>query len=246
MNDRSSALLDGYQLRLPTFEGPLDLLLSLIERNQLVVTDVSLVAVTEQFVAYAAGLTSASPEVLAEFMTIAARLLVLKSRSLLPRPEVIEEEEETDDLVDRLREYQQVKLAAEELRRRERRGLQSWPRIGALPELPRAELIASAPAHSLIGALRRCLLREPERPTPYVPVPVISLRAMAHRILTRLGRGRSHFSLLLGRSSSRAEHAAAFIALLSLLRQRVVDVSQSSLFGEIEIERRAASEAADD
>jgi segregation and condensation protein A len=246
MNDRTSALLDGYQLRLPAFEGPLDLLLSLIERNQLAVTDVSLVAVTEQFVAYTAELTSASPETLAEFMTIAARLLLLKSRSLLPRPEVVEEEEETDDLVDRLREYQQVKIAAEELREREKRGMQSWPRVAALPDLPRAALIATMPANNLIGALRRCLSREPERPTPYVPVPVISLRAMTHRLLNRLGRGRTQFSRLLGRSAGRAEHAVAFIALLSLLRQRVVDVSQTTLFGEIEIERRAASEAADD
>ncbi len=246
MSERQPGLLTGYQLRLPTYEGPLDLLLSLIERRQLAVTDVSLVEVTEQFIAYTAGLANASTEVLAEFMTIAARLLLLKSRSLLPKPEVEEVEEETDDLVDRLREYQQVKLAVAELREREQQGVQSWPRIAPLPEMPRVEQIAHSPATSLLSAIRRCLSREPERPAPYTPVPVISLRAMAERILSRLELGRARFSVLVGHSASRSEHAVAFVALLSLLRQRVIDVSQTALFGEIEIERLATPEPADD
>jgi segregation and condensation protein A len=246
VNDRGVWLLEGYQLRLPAYEGPLDVLLSLIERNQLAVTDVSLVAVTEQFVAYTAGLTSASSELLAEFMTIAARLLLLKSRSLLPRPDVVEEDEETDDLVDRLREYQQVKLGAEELRERERLGVQSWPRIAALPEMPVVEVVARTPVHALANALRRCFSRDVERPEPYTPEPVISLKAMTQRLLSRLGRGRARFSALVGRSSSRTEHAVAFIALLALLRQRLVDATQTGLFGEIEIERLTAPDYADD
>lgn len=247
MSQHPTALLEGYQLRLPAFEGPLDLLLTLIERNQLDVTEVSLVAVTEQFMAYIADLTAAPSEVLADFMTIAARLLLLKTRSLLPRPEVVEDnEEETDDLVDLLREYQLVKLAAEELRRRESSGAQSWPRLADLPDLPRSDLVAFTPATTLVTALRRCLSRGLERPERYVPVPVISLREMTQRILTRLGSGRARFSRLLGRSADRSEHAVAFIALLSLLRQRVVEVSQAAPFAEIEIERRLSSEIADD
>lgn len=246
MNDHAAGVLDGYQLRLPAFEGPLDVLLKLIERDQLAVTDVSLVAVTEQFVTYTAGLTNTSSEVLAEFMTIAARLLLLKSRSLLPRPEAVEDEDETDDLVDRLREYQQVKLGAEDLRQRERQGLQSWPRIAVLPDLPAREINAKTPVHALVNALRRCMSRDPEKPEPYTPAAVISLRAMTQRLLSRLGRGRSRFSMLIGRSANRSEHAVAFIALLSLLRQRLVNATQAGLFGEIEIERIAPPEYADD
>lgn len=246
MTDRGAGLLDAYQLHLPSYEGPLDVLLNLIERNQLAITDVSLVAVTEQFMSYIADLADAPTELLAEFMTIAARLLLLKSRSLLPRPQVVEEEDETDDLVARLREYQQVKLAAADLREREVQGVQSWPRIAALPELPAIELLAHAPAHSLANALRRCLSRQIEKPEPYTPVPVISLRAMTHRLLSRLGRGRGHFSRLVGHTANRSERAVAFIALLALLRQRVVEASQNALFGEIEIERLAAPEYGDD
>ena len=246
MNDRSVDLLNGYQLRLPSYEGPLDVLLSMIERNQLLITDVSLVAVTEQFVAFTAGLTNTSSDVLAEFMMIAARLLLLKSRSLLPRTAQIDDEEEIDDLVERLREYQQAKLGADDLRQRERQGIQSWPRIVPLPELAPIEVPARTPVHSMVNALRRCLAREPQRPEPYTPMPVISLKAMTHRLLTRLGRGRARFSALVGRSANRTEHAVAFIALLALLRQRLVDASQSGLFDEIEIERIGAVDLADD
>lgn len=246
MNDRSAGLLVGYQLRLPAYEGPLDVLLNLIERNQLAVTDVSLVAVTEQFVTFTKGLAGSSPDVLAEFMTIAARLLLLKSRSLLPRPEADDEDDETVDLVDRLREYQQVKLGAEDLRQRERNGIQSWPRIAPLPEMPLIEVVVRTPAHSLVNALKRGLSRQVATAQPYTPVPAISLKAMTHRLLSRLGRGQSRFSALIGRPASRSEHAVAFIALLALLRQRLVEATQSGLFAEIEIERISGLDSADD
>ncbi|MBX6342262.1 MAG: segregation/condensation protein A, partial [Thermomicrobiaceae bacterium] len=100
--------LAGCQLRLPTFEGPLDVLLRLIERNQLAITDVSLVAVTDQFLAYMASLADAPPELLAEFTAVAARLLALKSRSLLPAPPAPETEEADADLAEQLIAYQAV------------------------------------------------------------------------------------------------------------------------------------------
>lgn len=246
MTERSSELLNGYQLRLPAYEGPLDVLLSLIERNQLAITDVSLVAVTEQFVAYTSNLTAASSELIAEFMTIAARLLVLKSRSLLPRPEVAEEDDVVDDLVDRLREYQQAKLGADELRQRERQGIQSWPRVSVLPETQPHETVAVTPVHALANALRQCLRREVRVSEPYAPLVVISLKAMTRRLLSQLGRGRSRFSVLVGRSANRSEQIVAFIALLSLLRRRMVHATQDELFGEIEIERSIGLGYADD
>jgi segregation and condensation protein A len=246
MNERQNGLLHGYQLRLPVYEGPLDVLLHLIERNQLLVTDVSLVLVTEQFIEYTAGLATASSDALAEFMTIAARLLVLKSRSLLPRQEVAEEEEEPDDLVDRLRQYQRAKLIAAELRQREAAGLQSWPRLAVPPEVPATERLVGTTMQALVVSLRRCLARSATKPEKYVAAPVISLLEMTRRLLGRLGRGRGSFTALVGHGATRTEYTVAFIALLSLLRQRVVDASQNGLFGEIEIARIAPAEPADD
>jgi segregation and condensation protein A len=77
MSTADTGLLPGYQLRLPTFEGPLDVLLRLIERDQLAITDVSLVAVTDQFLGYVESIGSAPAEVVAEFATVAARLILL-------------------------------------------------------------------------------------------------------------------------------------------------------------------------
>ena len=245
VNQQGSGLLYGYQLRLPVFEGPLDVLLQLIERNQLAVTDVSLVLVTEQFIEYTAGLTDASSSALAEFMTIAARLLLLKSRSLLPKPPVVEEEEEPDDLVDRLREYQHAKLIAADLRQRDAAGLQSWPRLAVVPELPVAERLVGTTGRGLVVALRRCLARSTAKPEKYVAAPVISLLEMTRRMMVRLGRGRGSFATLVGQGATRTEYMVAFIALLTLLRQQVVSATQHGLFGDIEI-ARVAAEPADD
>src|SRR5829696_2958195 len=98
-------LLPGYQLRLPTFEGPLDVLLRLIERSQLAIADVSLVAVTDQFLAYLDQVGDAPPETIAEFAAVGARLVLLKSRSLLPRPPALEDDADPGDLVRQLVAY---------------------------------------------------------------------------------------------------------------------------------------------
>lgn len=230
------ALLAGYQLRLPVFEGPLDVLLRLIERDQLAITDISLVAVTEQFVAYTATLGDVPPAVLADFAATAARLLALKARSLLPAPPAVEAEPEPDDLTRQLAAYRAAKAAAAELRRRERENLRSWP-LGHAPlsELSVSERLIAAPLAALPGALRRCLARALPPPTVHQPSPVISLAAMTRRLLERLGGGPARFSDLLGPAAGRAEQAVAFIALLTLLRRRAVEARQEGLFGEIDV-----------
>jgi len=91
--------LDGYQLKLPTFEGPFDVLLRLIEREQLEISDISLVAVFDQFMDAIADLNAPPPAVIAEFAAVAGRLSVLKSRALLPKPVKPAEETEEPDLV---------------------------------------------------------------------------------------------------------------------------------------------------
>lgn len=228
--------VSGYQLRLPIFEGPLDVLLRLIERDQLAITDVSLVAVTEQFVAYTATLSDVPPVVLADFAATAARLLALKSRSLLPAPPVVEVEPEPDDLTRQLAAYQAAKTVAAELRRRETENLRSWP-LGQSPlgELTVSERLLAAPLAALPGALRRCLARALPAPAHHQPAPVISLAAVTRRLLERLGARPARFSELLGPAASRAEQAVAFIALLALLRRRAVEARQAALFGEIDV-----------
>src|SRR5690606_33380695 len=101
----ATPLLHEYQLRLPTYEGPLDVLLRLIEAQQLPISDVSLMAVLDQFLEYIERRIDPEPGEIAEFAAIAGRLTVLKSRELLPRPAPPTEEEEPSDLVRQLEEY---------------------------------------------------------------------------------------------------------------------------------------------
>src|SRR5260370_7849818 len=130
-----------YTVHLPGFDGPLDLWLHLIERNQLEITTISLVAVTDQFVAYLRTWDEPPLPRLAEFVAMAARLLLIKSRSLLPRQPRLEElEDEPDPLEDaeqlrrHLVEYKAAKDIPRALRARELAGLQPFPRPAPLPD----------------------------------------------------------------------------------------------------------------
>src|SRR5512136_1680131 len=105
-----------YHVNLPIVEGPLDLLLYLIEREELDITAVSLAAVTEQYLAYMKLLESLIVDQLADFLVIAAKLILIKSQALLPRPPAIEQEEDVgDDLVQQLIAYKQFKEVAKGL-----------------------------------------------------------------------------------------------------------------------------------
>ena len=229
--------ITGYQLRLPVFEGPLDVLLRLIERNQLEITDVSLVEVTDQFLAYVANLPETSPAVVAEFTTIASRLLLLKSRSLLPSEPVQDDETEPDDLTRQLIAYKSVRDTAEMLRARQADGLESYSRPPTADDWGEsAETLLQMPASVLSRALRRCFGRQAPDPNDYRPRPVISLADMTRRIVHRLSRrGRTRFSSLLSRHPDRHEYVAGFVTLLTLWKQRTIDVWQEERFAEIEV-----------
>ena len=226
--------LSGYQLRLPSFEGPLDVLLRLIEREQLAIAEVSLVAVTDQFLAHAEALGAARPAEVAAFSAVATRLLVLKSRSLLPRPPVAETDEIDDDLVHQLREHQALKELLADLASRERGRERLFPRGGAIvtgvdPARPR---LAPGPPTALSRALRRRLSVLAPDPTHHPLRPVVSLPKTVARVLATLAqRPRVRFSDLVG-ERRREEVLVAFLAVLVLLRRKQIDVEQPEPFGE--------------
>ncbi|MGH2502890.1 MAG: segregation and condensation protein A, partial [Ktedonobacterales bacterium] len=144
-----------YTIHLPGFDGPLDLLLHLIEKNQMEITSISLVAVTDQFVAYLRTWDEPPLPRLAEFVAMAARLLLIKSRSLLPRQSRAEGADEDDDPLDdaealaqRLREYQLAREIARSLRARELAGLQTFSRATRLVD---ADLLLTWAPPKLVG-----------------------------------------------------------------------------------------------
>jgi segregation and condensation protein A len=234
--------LVNYQTRLPSFEGPLDLLLRLIERQKLDITEVSLVAVTDQFLSFVAGMDDAPLEVIAEFTAVGTRLTLLKSRSLLPKPPVLQEDEEPDpdDLVEQLRAYKRLKTIAADLGKRRNDDLVSFAHRGTGPIARRTEVAPPKLAHYeplvLVRALRRRLSTIPAAIQTIRQRRIVSIREMTDRVLDMIGHFPTlRFSQVIEGYGSRSETATAFLAMLVLIRRRSIDAEQSGLFQEISL-----------
>lgn len=236
--------LGDVTLHLGVFDGPLDLLLQLIERRELDITTVSLAHVADVYLSHVRALQSIDPYGLAEFIAVAAKLLLIKSTVLLPRPERGPDAEELDDptdLTERLREYQLIRQAASALKEREEQGLRSYGRLAPLrppPPQPRRE--AGAP-NDLLRAFQRLakeLARRPREET--VEREQFSITDRIELFRRRCGAGERISLLELLARAGRAEAVATFLALLELLRLGEVDARQDGLFGDIVVMGAAA------
>lgn len=235
-SNAATPTLANYQLHLPTFEGPLDVLLGLIERERMEISDLSLVNVTDGFLAYIEALDDAPPTLLAAFAGVAARLLVLKSRAMLPRPEVVEPEPDLDDLAEQLREYQRVKQVAASFRDLQHSGQRTFVRLSS-GDLPAPTIVLVAPP---LGHLRRALARTLGRIRPEPEVAalrrIVTIGEMLDRLRNRLThvRQRIVFREMVG-STDRDELIVGFIALLALWRRGEVEIEQDGLFSDIHV-----------
>ena len=227
----------AYAVKLTVYEGPLDLLLQLIERRELDITTVSLAAVTDQYLDYIGMIENIEPDILTSFLVIAARLILIKSQALLPRPPAIEEEEENvgDDLVRQLQEYRRFKELAVMLKVRDDQRLHSYIRLATSGITPRVELEGVALA-DLAEAMRRVLMNLSEDLTaPDVPRRQFSIVEKIAEIEQALGAGRLRFRELLSRVTTRAEAIVTFLALLELIKVGRAVVEQAQVFGDIVI-----------
>lgn len=212
------------------------MLLGLIERERMEVSDLSLVAVTDGFLTYITSLDDAPPSLLAEFAGVAARLLVLKSRAMLPRPDVVEQEPDVDDLAQQLREYQRAKQAAASFREREQSGQRTFVRPSVADVPPPKVVLVPPPIDHLRRALLRTLARVRVEPEVVAMRPVVTIGEMLDRLRRRIAlvRHRGHFQDMVG-SDDRVETVVGFIALLALWRRGEVDVEQDGLFADIHV-----------
>lgn len=234
--------LGAYQLRLPSFEGPLDVLLSLIERDQLEISNLSLMEVTDGFLAHIEALEDPPPGLLADFLGVAARLLVLKSRALLPGPEPEHAVEEVDDLAGQLREYQRMRQVAGDLGEAQAALWRSYGRVAAPPDRPTRVTVVVPPVTALGRVLLRVIARQPAESEPVAMRRIVSVTEMAARLYSTMMRsGRSRRFLELVEPSDRDEVVAGFIALLALWRRKQIDVRQDGLFADILIDPVSAS-----
>jgi segregation and condensation protein A len=230
-----------YQVQLPTFKGPLDLLLHLIEQRELDITTIALAQVTDQYLDHLRVLQETRPDDLTAFLTVAARLLLLKSRALLPRPpqDLEETEDVGEDLVRQLRAYKQFKRVAQFLQERDEDTMHMFPR-----DLPVSKLVAGwQPKLDLsdtslddLTAALTALLQEHGEPNASLAVPVhtVTIDDKIARISESLRTHRAlSFDSLLDDTSSIEEIIVTFLALLEMIRDQRVSVCQETLFGEI-------------
>ncbi len=230
----------SYQLRLPSFEGPLDVLLKLIERQHLPISDVSLVMVSEQFLVAARELGAMRPESLAEFAAVGARLVAMKARSLLPRPqEDADVDEQPSDLVVQLIEYRAIKTAAVEFAALDRAGNAAFSKglhAIELPEKPRDLPLARHEPQQLVRAIGRRLVSNRSISRLVTVRPMLSLRVMVDRLLGVLGTGTQSFHSIANQTcSSSHEQRTLFLAMLVMVRRNVLEAQQLEPFGDISL-----------
>ena len=235
-----------YRVALDVFEGPLDLLLRLIERQELDISKVSLALVADQFLAYVATLQEVSAAHLADFLVIAARLLVIKSRALLPKAEEGDEEENEgedpgEQLARQLLEYKRFKEVAGRLRAMEESGQRAYPRLAPPPQVERRLQPGDVSLTELLEALKRALEMHP--PAPAVdnvvgPITVHMADCLRNLLDLTARQTRVPFSGVIRRARSRLEVIVTFLALLELIKQQRVRAVQDAPFGEIFLEAR--------
>ena len=231
-------------LHLSVFDGPLDLLLHLIHEQKLEILDLPMAEVTRQYMEYLHLMEELNLEIAAEFVAMAAQLLQIKSRLMLPRPPQAPEEDPRVSLVQRLLEYQQVKVAAQSLSERE----SDWQKIAFAPgiDLDDHKRVEEEPIRAtlfdLLGAYRDALKRLLPPPPVEVRTQPKSLEQRVMEVLTELQDGLwKPFQGLMGQIRTREELVLTFLALLELVRTGRISLVQGETFGEIRIK---ASEAA--
>lgn len=237
-----------YQVHTEQFEGPLELLLSLIEKEKLDITRISLAKVADQYVDYLSREEAVPLEQRARFLDIASRLILLKSRALLPILSFTDEEEEAlDDLEERLKEYQRFREAAMKISELFSSRKRSFPREAPQELEPTFVPPEDITSSRLTEWFRRILESIPAtvRLEEKVLEEIITLEEKIAALETRIASGiEAAFSDIAKESRDETHAIVSFLALLELVRRRVFHVEQQDLFGEIRFRKIEATSPA--
>lgn len=233
-----------YQVATPVYEGPLDLLLQLIERAELDITKLALAQVTDQYLEYLRNLQEFVADEISSFLVIAAKLIQIKSEVLLPRPPVREagEEDPGEALARQLILYQKYRKVAAFLGNRQELGLQAFLRLSSpvsvQPHFDPGEL----DWEEFLAAARQVYLQSLDDSADgslgnVIAMPLVSIRQKINLIASLLQQSRHvTFFGMLGRAGTRLEIVVTFLAMLELIKLHLIHVKQERVFGEIEIE----------
>lgn len=239
--------LDAMRVRLDAFEGPLDLLLHLIRRHELDIYDIPIALITEQYLDYLGLMQELDLDLASEFLVMAATLIHIKSKMLLPRPQLTpedmgEEVDPRDELVRRLLEHQTFKAAAEVLHERETVRSAQWTRPDA-----RVEAIAGAAYEpelevdlfGLLAAFRRVLERAKAPPEVPLPPAEMSIETRIEQLLERLSETEAcGFEQLFEDVATRGDLIVTFLAMLEMIRLKLIRVFQQGALGPIRLYKR--------
>jgi segregation and condensation protein A len=231
----------GYSVSTPVYEGPLDLLLQLIERAELDITAVSLALVTDQYLAYIHQMQVPADDI-SGFLVVAAKLIQIKSEALLPRPPVREAGEENlgEALAYQLRIYKRYKELSNWLDDRETRHLRTYLRVAPPPKVESRLDFSDITLNDLLAAAVEIFSDEAEKQAlgTIISAPRITIREKIALIANRLGKEQSaSFNGMLGKNPTRLEVVVTFLALLELVKRYRVSARQDRLFSDIQIER---------
>jgi segregation and condensation protein A len=234
--------IEGYRVNTSVYEGPLDLLLQLIERAELDITTLALAQVTDQYLAHLRAMQEQNVAEVSGFLVIAARLLQIKSAALLPRPSLDDKPDEEDSaeaLARQLITYKRFKELSAVLAQRDADGLRTYLRVAPPPVKVEAKLdMSNITLVDLIAAAREIFADKPDLTalSRVVSMPRVTIREKIRTIIDSLRSvGHSTFRSFLRQRGDRLEIVVTFLAMLELIKRRMVEASQPNLFGDIEI-----------
>jgi segregation and condensation protein A len=245
MSVSDSFHISQYTVVTAVYEGPLDLLLQLIERAELDITRLALAQVTDQYLEHLHNIPESTAEEVSAFLVVASKLLQIKSEALLPRPPVREpgEEDPGDTLTRQLLAYKRFKELANLLAGREAANLRTFPRVAPAPQIDAALDLGTMTLDDLLLMAQQIFAQTDSRPSlaSVVKPPRVTIREKIGLIASYL---RQHtqgtFDQLIQDPSARLEVVVTFLALLELIKRRMVSANQASLFGQIEFQSLGA------
>ena len=236
--DSIDSFPSSYKVELPFYEGPMDLLFHLIKKNEIDIYDIPIALITEQYLEYIEMLKVLNLDTIGDFLVMAATLMHIKSKMLLP-PDPEEDAEEADpreELVKRLIEYRKFRDAAEKLSGREQYYSELYDRDASIEGLKKEEILLEVSVFDLISAFRSIIVRVKDKEFHEVTIEKLNINDKISDIMEKLNSNKSlTLQQFFEKMGSRYEMVITFLALLELIKLRLVKVVQKNPFSTIEI-----------
>ncbi|MCW8923547.1 MAG: segregation/condensation protein A [Gammaproteobacteria bacterium] len=235
---------DALEVILEAFEGPLDLLLYLIKRQNLDVLEVPIAEITQQYMSYIDMMQTLKIEIAAEYLVMAAMLAEIKSRMLLPRPTEAEDEDDPRaELVRRLQEYERFKQAAQNIDELPRIGRDLYLTDAELPELKQDRPVPEVDLKDLLMAFKDVMARSEMYSHHQIQREALSVRERMSKVLEKISaHDFTDYTSLFSIEEGRRGAVVTLLALLELVKEQLIDLVQSEPFASIHVKAAASSE----